>query len=55
MNIDYKVGEVELSYKTYSQTKQKIRTATDVYNTLRPTYRAGSINYKEYFKILFLP
>ena len=40
MNIDYKVGEVELSYKTYSQTKQKIRTATDVYNALRPTYRA---------------
>ena len=54
MGIDYKVGEVELSYKTYSQTKQKIRTATDVYNALRPTYRAGTINYKEYFKILFM-
>lgn len=54
MNTDYKVGEVELSYKSNVRNKQKIATASDAYNMLRPTFREGTISYKEYFKVLFL-
>lgn len=54
MDIDYKVGEVELSYKSTSRKKQKITMASDVYGMLLPTFRKGTISYKEYFKVMFL-
>lgn len=54
MNTDYKVGEVELSYKSNVRNKLKIATASDAYKMLRPTFREGTISYKEYFKVLFL-
>lgn len=52
--MDYKVGEVELSYKSTVRNKRKIVTASDACNMLLPTFREGTIGYKEYFKALYL-
>lgn len=54
MNINYKVGEVELSYKSTSKERSKIHSSEDAYKVLLPTYKEGTICYKEYFKVLFL-
>jgi DNA repair protein RadC len=54
MDIDYKVGEVELSYKSTSKARSKIYSSEDAYKVLLPTYKEGTICYKEYFKVLFL-
>ena len=54
MNIDYKVGEVELSYKPKIKNIYKVVSSEDAYKYLLPTYREGTICYKEYFKVLFL-
>lgn len=54
MNIDYKVGEVELSYKSTTKNRNKILTSADAYQMLLPTFKEGTICYKEYFKVLFL-
>ncbi len=49
-----KVAEVELTYKSTTKNKCKVACARDAYNVLLPTYREGTINYKEYFKVLLL-
>ena len=54
MNIDYTVGEVELSYKPKFKNIYKVISSEDAYKYLLPTYREGTICYKEYFKVLFL-
>lgn len=54
MDIDYKVGEVELSYKPKFKNLHKIISSEDAYKYLLPTYREETICYKEYFKVLFL-
>lgn len=54
MNIDYTVGEVELIYKSISKSRSKIYSSEDAYKYLLPTYKKGTICYKEYFKVLFL-
>ena len=54
MNIDYTVGEVELTYKSTSKSRSKIYSSEDAYKVLLPTYKEGTICYKEYFKVLFL-
>ena len=54
MNIDYTVGEVELSYKPKFKNLHKIVSSEDTYKYLLPTYKEGTICYKEYFKVLFL-
>ena len=54
MNIDYTVGEVELSYKSKFKNLHKIVSSEDAYRYLLPTYKEGTICYKEYFKVLFL-
>ena len=54
MDIDYKVGEVELSYKPTFKSLHKVISSEDAYKVLRPTYKEGTICYKEYFKVLFL-
>lgn len=54
MDIDYKVGEVELSYKPKFKNLHKIISSEDAYKYLLPTYKEGTICYKEYFKVLFL-
>lgn len=54
MDIDYQVGEVELSYKSRTRSKNEILTSSDAYQALLPTFKEGTIDYKEYFKVLFL-
>ena len=54
MNIDYTVGEVELTYKSTSRSRSKIYSSEDAYRYLLPTYKEGTICYKEYFKVLLL-
>ena len=54
MNIDYTVGEVELSYKPKLKNIYKVVSSEDAYKYLLPTYKEGTICYKEYFKVLFL-
>lgn len=54
MNIDYKVGEVKLSYKPKNISKYKVTCSEDAYKYLLSTYKKGNICYKEYFKVLFL-
>ena len=51
MNIDYTVGEVELSYKPKFKNLHKIVSSEDAYKYLLPTYKEGTICYKEYFKV----
>ena len=54
MNIDYKVGEVKLSYKPKNISKYNVTCSEDAYKYLLSTYKKGTIYYKEYFKVLFL-
>ena len=54
MDIDYTVGEVELSYKPKFKNIYKVVSSEDAYKYLLPTYEEGTICYKEYFKVLFL-
>ena len=54
MDIDYTVGEVELTYKPKFKNLHKIVSSEDAYKYLLPTYKEGTICYKEYFKVLFL-
>ena len=54
MNIDYKVGEVKLSYKPKFKNQQKVTCSEDAYKYLLSTYKKGTICYKEYFKVLSL-
>ena len=53
-NLDYKVGEVELTYKPTTRNRSKVYSAADAYKILLSTYKEGTIDYKEYFKVLFL-
>ena len=52
--MDYTVGEVELTYKSTSRSRSKIYSSEDAYKILLPTYKEGTICYKEYFKVLLL-
>lgn len=54
MNLDYKVGEVELAYKPTTRDRNKVSNSADAYQILLPTFKAGTIDYKEYFKVLYL-
>lgn len=54
MDIDYTVGEVELSYKPKFKNIYKVVSSEDAYKYLLPTYKEGTICYKEYFKVLLL-
>ena len=54
MNIDYKVGEVKLSYKPKTRNDYKVTCSEDAYKYILSTYKKGNICYKEYFKVLFL-
>ena len=50
MNIDYKVGEVKLSYKPKFKNQPKVTCSEDAYRYILSTYKKGTICYKEYFK-----
>ena len=45
---------MELSYKSTAKDLYKITDSEDAYKLLRPTYKEGTIRYKEYFKVLLL-
>ena len=45
---------MEISYKSRTRSKNEILTASDAYQALLPTFKEGTIDYKEYFKVLFL-
>lgn len=56
MTTDYKVAEVELSYKNrvpYKERK-KVKTSLDAYNLLINNHDDDTIDYKETFKVLYL-
>ena len=56
MTTDYKVAEVELSYKNrvpYKERK-KVQTPLDAYNLLINNHDDDTIDYKETFKVLYL-
>ena len=56
MNTDYKVAEVELSYKNrvpYNERK-KVLSSHDAYNLLVNNHDDDTIDYKENFKVLYL-
>lgn len=56
MNTDYKVAEVELSYKNrvpYNERK-KVQSSVDAYNLLVNNHDDDTIDYKETFKVLYL-
>ena len=56
MTTDYKVAEVELSYKNrvpYKERK-KVQTSLDAYNLLINYHNDDTIDYKETFKVLYL-
>ena len=52
--MDYKVGEVGLSYFPKIKATHKVVSSEDAYKYLLSTYKEGTICYKEYFKILLL-
>lgn len=54
MDIDYTVGEVELTYKPKFKKLHQVTCSEDAYRYLLPTYKEGTICHKEYFKVLFL-
>ena len=54
LDMDYTVGEVELSYKPKFKSLHKVASSEDAYKYLLSTYKKGTICYKEYFKVLFL-
>ena len=56
MNTDYRVAEVELSYKNrvpYNERKM-IQSSLDAYNLLLNNHDNDTIDYKETFKVLYL-
>ena len=54
MNIDYKVGEVKLSYKPKFKNQPKVTCSEDAYRYMLSTYKKGTICYKEYCIVLLL-
>lgn len=56
MTTDYKVAEVELSYKNHVPYKErkKVQTSLDAYNLLINNHDDDTIDYKETFKVLYL-
>ena len=56
MNTDFRVAEVELSYKNnvpYNE-REKIQSADDAYRVLLNTHDDNTIDYTEMFRVLYL-
>lgn len=56
MQYEYRLysGRSGTDLQTQIQNLHKIVSSEDVYKYLLPTYKEGTICYKEYFKVLFL-
>lgn len=52
--MDYKVGEVELSYRSKTSNKIKLETSEQAYRLMLNTYDEGQIEYRESFKVILL-
>ena len=52
--MDYKVGEVELSYRSKTSNKIKLETAEQAYKLMLNAYEDGLIEYRESFKVILL-
>ena len=54
MDMDFKVAEVTLQYKPTCKKQGKVISSEEAYNILRPTFKEGTIEYREYAKVLYL-
>lgn len=56
MDINYKVAEVKLSYKSTLKYKERVKvsSAEDAYKLLLPLFDEDTIEYSEFFKVLLL-
>lgn len=54
MDMDFKVAEVTLQYKSSREKQGKVISSQEAYNILLPTFREGTIEYREYAKVLYL-
>ena len=54
MDIDFKVAEVELTYKPTNNKKRSIMSSDDAYKLIRSTFSDDTIEYREYFKVFML-
>ena len=54
MDMDFEVAEVTLQYKPTCKKQGKVISSEEAYNILLPTFREGTIEYREYAKVLFL-
>ncbi len=54
MDMDFKVAEVTLQYKSLREKHGKIISSQEAYNILLSTFRDGTIEYREYAKVLYL-
>ena len=54
MNIDYKVGEVAMTYKSSTPKQYKVTTADDAYRLMLNSYDEGQLEYRESFKVVLL-
>lgn len=52
--MDFKVAEVTLQYKPLREKQGKVISSQEAYNILLPTFREGTIEYREYAKVLYL-
>ena len=52
--MDFKVAEVTLQYKPTYKKQGKVMSSKEAYNILRPTFKEGTIEYREYSKVLYL-
>ena len=52
--MDFKVAEVTLQYKPTYEKQGKVMSSKEAYNILRPTFKEGTIEYREYAKVLYL-
>ena len=56
MNTDFKVAEVELSYRNRvpSKERKQVLDSYTAYKVLRDNYSDNTIDYRETFKVLYL-
>ena len=54
MDMDFKVAEVTLQYRPICKKQGKVISSEEAYSILLPTFREGTIEYREYAKVLYL-
>ncbi len=52
--MDFKVAEVTLQYKPTYKKQGKVMSSKEAYNILLPTFKEGTIEYREHSKVLYL-